>query len=131
MPLNFETTAFIPAPRADGSFPALLGSLTAAGKTPFLGPLHFPNVFYAQLSGTSGTVGCTCHFEYSQDGKTLAGKGGTITLTGTGVGATVIVDGDSDKTFEPFTPWKFARLVVDTITGTGTKVSGYQSLGSL
>jgi len=108
-----------------------MGSLTAIGTTSWFRVEHIPNGFFAQISGTSGTVTATCMFQFSNDGITLACKEGTtISLSGTATGAGVVADADGAKTQNPWVPWKYVRLSVSAISGTGAIVSASQVLGN-
>ena len=102
------------------------------------------------MTGTSGAVTATCHFEFGDDipntpvglpsSVAPAGVGTTISLTGTvaGVGAgTTPSPGPlvgtgmfgADASVSPLVPWKYCRLVVTAISGTGAQVAGFQNLG--
>lgn len=131
--MSFLTTRFV-SPPVDLStkFPKAIGdALTATGYTPWVPVWNVPNVFFAQIEGTSGAQTATCQFQFSDDGKTIAGKGSTISLSGTGAGSGVVCDGDCDKSVSPWIPWKFVRLYVSAIAGTGAKVHGKQALGAV
>ena len=109
-----------------------------------------PDAYYAQLTGTSGACTATCHFEFGDDIPGLpintqnaiapAGVGTTISLTGTGLGvpggsapASGVYVGTgmfgADASVSPLVPWKYVRLVVTAISGTGAQVAGFQTMG--
>ena len=88
---GYIPTRTIPPPVAGFPVSKLVGSLTATGTTPWVPLWLVPNACYAQIEGTSGAVTATCHFEFSDDGSTLACKGSAISLSGTSAGAGVAV----------------------------------------
>jgi hypothetical protein len=129
---GYLVTGMIPPPIGNNTpRPKAVGiALTATGTTPWVPIYMVPNIYFAQIFGTSGASTATCRFEFSDDGISLAGKGSTLSLSGTGTGATVVADADHDKSVSPWSPWKFVRLNVTAISGTGAKVAGFQALGT-
>ena len=130
--------------------PKLVGAVTAIAVTPWVKITDAPCAYYAQLTGTSGACTATCHFEFGDNIPGLpagapnsvapAGMGTTITLTGTGAGvgstsvpspSTLVGAGmfGADASVSPLVPWKYCRLNVTAISGTGAQVAGFQVLG--
>ena len=125
--MNFLRTKSTPPP----AIPKLMGILTAIGVTPWIPIDWVPNGFYAQLFGTSGALTATAHFEFSNDGQNLAAlEGTTLSLSGTGAGASVVAAALGAQTMHPMIPWKYVRLNVTAISGIGASVSGFQCLGN-
>ena len=131
---GFLPTRTIPPPTGNNvPVPKAIGVLTATGTTPWMPAFMVPNAFYAHLFGTAtDAVSATAHFEFSDDGNFPAAKGSTITLSGTGNGPAPAQPADfgADASVSPWTPWKWVRLNVTAITGTGAAVKGFQALGS-
>lgn len=133
--------------------PKLVGLLTATGTGPWAKINDVPSAYYAQLTGTSGACTATAHFEFGDDipgtggvgqtGVAPAGVGTTISLSGTGAGgntgssspqpAPYVGTGmfGADASVSPLVPWKYCRLVVTAISGTGAQVAGFQNLGGV
>ena len=136
-------------PAAGVAQPKFVGAVTAIGVTNWVKITDAPNAYYAQLTGTSGALTATCHFEFGDDIPGLpqgnpnvapAGMGTAISLTGTGTGVngtqapangTLVGAGmfGADASVSPLVPWKYVRLNVTAITGTGAQVAGFQTMG--
>lgn len=138
-------------PAAGVAQPKAVGApLTGIGVSAWAKVTDAPDAYYAQLTGTSGTVTATCHFEFGDDIPGLpqgnqnsiapAGVGTTISLTGTGTGVpsgTAPASGvyvgagmfGADASVSPLVPWKYCRLNVTAISGTGAQVAGFQTMG--
>jgi len=136
--------AGVPQPKAVGA------PLTAIGVSSWAKITDAPNAYFAQLTGTSGAVTATCHFEFGDDIPGLpmgnqnavapAGMGTAISLTGTGAGVAAAGPPASsalvglgmfgaDASVSPLVPWKYVRLNVTAISGTGAQVAGFQTMG--
>ena len=140
-------------PGAGVAQPKAVGApLTATGATAWAKVTDAPDAYYAQLTGTSGAVTATCHFEFGDDIPGLpvglqtsvapAGVGTAISLTGTGTGvapagppASSVLVGTgmfgADASVSPLVPWKYCRLVVTALTGTDAQVAGFQAMGGV
>ena len=139
-----STNPLVAQPKAVG------GPLTGIGVSSWAKITDAPNAYYAQLTGTSGALTATCHFEFGDDIPGLpmglpgsvapAGVGTAITLSGTGAGvnsgsapASNALVGlgmfGADASVSPLVPWKYVRLNVTAISGTGAQVNGFQTMG--
>ena len=110
---------------------SLIGTLTATGVTPWMRVSMIPNAFYAQISGTSGALTATGHFDFSNDGKTVAASDpNALSFSGNGNGPNAPVQGLATTTYNPWTPWKYVRFNVTAISGTGATVQAFQAIGN-
>jgi hypothetical protein len=108
---------------------SLIGTLQAAGITPWMPCDMLPNGFFAQLQGTSGTITATAAFEWSNDGQTVAATDpNAFAFSATGGAGVIQAKGTS--TFNPWTPFKYVRLNCSAMTGTGAQLQAFQMVGN-
>ena len=110
---------------------SLLGTLTTISFTPWMRVSMVPNLFFAQISGTSGALTATGHFDFSNDGQTVcASDPGALTFSATGLGTNIPAQGLATTTFNPWVPFKYVRFSVTAISGTGATIQGFQAIGN-